>query len=71
MSTLLFHRFVDGLLLRCINKTTTHVMLEKIHGTIEFDMHIGGHFDAKATTYKILRISYYWSSIFKDSYKFV
>jgi hypothetical protein len=46
-------------------------MLTKLHGTVESDMHIGGHFVAKTTMHKILRTGYYWPSIFKDSYKFV
>jgi hypothetical protein len=46
-------------------------MLEKLHGIVEYNMHIVGLFAAKAIAHKILRIGYYWPSIFKDSYKFV
>jgi hypothetical protein len=38
---------------------------------IFFDVHIDGHFAAKAIAHKILRIGYYWHYVFMDSYKFV
>jgi hypothetical protein len=31
----------------------------------------GGHFSYIATTYKIIRVRYYWPSICKDSYAMV
>jgi hypothetical protein len=31
----------------------------------------GGHFADKRTAYKILRMGYYWPSIFKDAKKYV
>jgi hypothetical protein len=47
------------------------MILRKNHGSTDYDIHIGGHFVAKATAHKILRTGYYWPSIFRDSYKFV
>jgi hypothetical protein len=42
----------------------------EIHGSSTFVIHIGGHFSAKDTSFKIIRNGYYWPSIFYDSYKF-
>jgi len=47
------------------------MILKKIHGSTYSDIHIRGHFVAKATTHKNLRTGYYWTSVFRDSYKFV
>jgi len=33
-------------------------------------VHIGGHFATKDTSFKIIRIGYYWPYIFRDSYQF-
>jgi hypothetical protein len=66
----LFRRFVDGLLLRCVNDEEAHKLLHEIHGSSVSVIHIGGHFSAKATAFKIIRNGYYWPSIFQDSYKF-
>jgi hypothetical protein len=57
-------------LLHCVDDTTTQKILKKIHGSIDSGIHIGGHFAARATAFKILRIGYYWPSIFKYSHKF-
>jgi hypothetical protein len=66
----LFRRFVDGLMLRCVNDEEAHKLLHEVHGSSTFVIHIGGHFSAKATTFKIIRNGYYWPLIFRDSYKF-
>jgi hypothetical protein len=58
-------------LLRCVDDTTAQKILKEIHGSTDSNIHIGGHFVAKATAHKILRTGYYWPSIFRDSYKFV
>jgi hypothetical protein len=66
----LFQRFVDGLLLRCIDDNATQNILNEIHGSTRSNVHIGGHFAAKSTAFKILRIGYYWPFIFRDSFRF-
>jgi hypothetical protein len=71
LNTSLFCRTVDGLLLRCVNDTTTQMILKEIHGSTYFDIHISGHFVAKATAHKILIIGYYCPYVFRDSYNFV
>jgi hypothetical protein len=43
----LFHRSVDGLLLCCIDDTTTQKVLREIHGSTDSSIHIGGHFVTK------------------------
>jgi hypothetical protein len=47
------------------------MILRKNHGSIDSDIHIGGHFLSKAIAHKILRTGYFWPSVFRDSYKFV
>jgi hypothetical protein len=66
----LFCRLTDGMLLHCIDDTTTQKILKEIHGSTDSNIHIGGYFAAKATTFKISRTRYYWPFIFKDSFKF-
>jgi hypothetical protein len=66
----LFRRSVDGLLLRCVNDEEAHKLLHEVHGSSTSVIHIGGHFSAKATAFKIIRNGYYWPLIFHDSYKF-
>jgi hypothetical protein len=70
LGTSLFCRTVDILLLRCVNNTTNQNILNKIQGSKYSGIHVGGHFSTKTTAHNILRIGYYWPSIFKDSYKF-
>jgi hypothetical protein len=53
------------LLLRCIDDVTTQKILKQIHGSTDSNVHIGGHFATKATSFKILRTRYYWPLFFK------
>jgi len=46
-------------------------LLENYHGLTQLGFHIEGHFVAKSTAHKILRSSFYWPTIFIDSYKYV
>jgi hypothetical protein len=55
LGTSLFRRTVDGLLLHCVDDTAGQIFLKQIHGSTDSDIHIGGHFVAKATAFKILR----------------
>jgi hypothetical protein len=66
----LFRRSVDGLLLRCVNTEEAHKLLQETHGSSNFVIHVGGHFSAKTTAFKIIKKGYYWPSIFCDSYIF-
>jgi hypothetical protein len=66
----LFRRSVDGMLLRCVNNEEAHKLLQETHGSSDSVIHVGGHFSAKTTAFKIIRKGYYWPSIFRDSYNF-
>jgi hypothetical protein len=66
----LFKRSIDGILLRCVNNEEAHTLLHETHGSLDFVIHVGGHFSTKATSFKIFRKGYYWPSMFQDSYKF-
>jgi hypothetical protein len=67
----LFRRFVDGMLLRCVNNEEAQKLLQENHGSSNSVIHVGGHFYAKTTSFKIIRKGYYiWPSLFHDSYVF-
>jgi hypothetical protein len=66
----LFRRSVDGVLLHCVNNEDAHKLLQEAHGSSSSVIHVGGHFSAKTTAFKIIRKGYYWPSIFHDSYVF-
>jgi hypothetical protein len=51
----LFRRSVDGMLLRCVNNEEAHKLLQETHGSSNFVIHVGGHFSAKTTAFKIIR----------------
>jgi hypothetical protein len=44
LGTMLFCRFFDGLLICFIDEIVAQIMLEKLHGSIDSNIHIGGHF---------------------------
>jgi hypothetical protein len=54
----------DGVILRCVDELESKRLLVDFH--LGF---CGGHFAAKTTTHKILKVSYYWSTIFSDVHK--
>lgn len=66
----LFGRSADGILLHCVNNEEAQKLLQETHGSSDFVIHVGGHFSAKTTAFKIIRKGYYWPSIFQDSYNF-
>jgi hypothetical protein len=66
----LFRRSIDGMLLRYVNNEEAHKLLQETHGSSNSVIHVGGHFSAKTTAFKIIRKQYYWPSIFRDSYIF-
>jgi hypothetical protein len=51
----LFRRYVDGILLHCVNNEEAHKLLQETHGYSDYIIHVGGHFSAKTTTFKIIR----------------
>eukprot|EP00253_Pinus_taeda_P033132 PITA_33132 len=62
----LFKRNYDSVLLRCLKKTESEKVLQKLH-----DGPAGGHYAGDATAHKILRAGYYWPTLFKDSHSYV
>ena len=66
IDNVLFRRNSDGVLLRCLDKDETDVILKELHSGPA-----GGHFGGETTAHKILRVGYYWPTLFQDSYAFV
>ena len=52
-----------GMLLRCVDKYEADMIAKNLHGG-----YYGGYRYWKATSFKILRERYYWSSLFSDVY---
>jgi hypothetical protein len=63
---LLFWKNPTGILLRCINQEESAKIMTEFHNS-----ECGGHHYWKTTTHKILRVGYYWPSLFSDVCKFV
>ena len=51
---------------KCVREDEIIEILKACH-----DEPCGGHFADKRTTYKVLKLGYYWPSIFKDSRAYV
>jgi hypothetical protein len=66
ISGCLFHTGPDQEIRRCIREDEVYDILKACH-----DGPCGGHFADKRTTHKILRMGYYWPSLFKDAKKYV
>jgi hypothetical protein len=62
----LFNTEPDQEIRRCVREDEVYDILKACH-----DDPCGGHFADKRTAYKILRMGYYWPSIFKDAKKYV
>ena len=63
---ILFKKDINGDLLRFINSNQIDRMIKEFH-----DGPNGGHFSARATTMKIMRVGYYWMTLFNEYYKHV
>eukprot|EP00253_Pinus_taeda_P015881 PITA_15881 len=62
----LFYTGLDQEIRRCIREDEVYDILKACH-----DGPCGGHFADKRTAHKILRMGYYWPSLFKDAKKYV
>jgi hypothetical protein len=62
----LFRRGSDGVLRRCVSETEVQAILIACH-----DSACGGHFSGQLTMQKILKASYFWPTLFKDSHDYV
>jgi hypothetical protein len=56
----------DRVIRRCVNKEEAKKLLEELHSR-----YCGGHFAARTTAHKILRVGYYWPTLFFDTHKHV
>ena len=60
---ILFRRNFDGILLRYVDEDQVEGMIKEFHEGI-----CSGKFAPTATSHKIIRVGFYWSSILRDSY---
>ena len=60
MDNTLYHRGVDSILRHCLTHDEAKVVLNDCHGGV-----CGGHLSGISTAQKILRVGYFWPSIFK------
>ena len=51
---ILFRKYLNGVLLRCINSIQVDRMMKEFH-----DGPNGGHFSARTTFMKVMRVGYY------------
>lgn len=63
VSGVLFRNNFDNVLLRCLEKEESQKVLSSLHEGLA-----RGHFGAKVTADKILKVGYYWPTLFKDVY---
>lgn len=63
---ILFRKDSDGFLLRCIQTDQISRLLKEFH-----DGPAGGHFSARITVMKIMRVGYYWLTLLKYSHRWV
>ena len=66
VNNVFFRKNADGFLLCCLEKEESDLVLTQLH-----DGTAGGHFGGDATAHKILRLGYFWPTLFKDAYAFI
>ena len=57
---------MQGVLLKCIDETESKKILIDMHEGV-----CGGHYMDKTIAHKILKSSFWWPTIFKDTHEFV
>ena len=62
----LFYTRNDLIIRRCIREDEIIDILKACH-----DEPCGGYFEDKRTSYKVLRLGYYWTTLFRDANKYV
>ena len=62
----LYKRNYEGIYLKCLGCEEVKKVLEHFH-----DKYGTGHDSAKATAHMILRLGYFWPTIFKDAFEHV
>jgi hypothetical protein len=63
INDVLFRKNFDGVFLRCLEKEESERVLDELH-TGE----VGGNFGGDTTAHKVLRVGYYWPTLFKDAH---
>jgi hypothetical protein len=63
INDVLFRKNFDGVLMRCLEKDEAGKVLSELHAG-----EAGGHFGGDTTTHKVLRVGYYWPTLFKDAH---
>jgi hypothetical protein len=66
VSGVLLRRNFDGVLLRCLDHFKAMKLIQESQKGI-----YGAHFSPVVTTYKIIRVGFYWPMLLKDSYEFI
>jgi hypothetical protein len=61
----LFHVNYDGIHLRCLEHEDADKVLKELH-----DGPTGGHFVGNIIAHKILRVDYYWPTMFRDTHTY-
>ena len=56
----------EGIILRCVDEIESKKLISEFHSGF-----CGGHYVARTTAHKILRVGYFWPSIFSNVHKFV
>lgn len=65
INSVFFRVNYDGVLLRCLEHDDAEKVLRELH-----DNPTGGHFTGETTAHKILRVGYYWHTLFKDAHAY-
>jgi hypothetical protein len=65
INLVLFRVNYDGVLLRCLEREDVEKISKEIH-----DGPAGGNFTGNTTAHKILRVGYYWPTLFRDAHTY-
>ena len=65
MHGVLYQKHHNGVLLRCLERLDLERVLRDLH-----DRLVGGNFAGDTTTHKVMRVSYYWPTLFKDAHTY-
>jgi hypothetical protein len=65
INSILFYINYDAVLLRCLEHEDAEKVLREIHDGLP-----GGNFAGDTTSHKILRVSYYWPNLFRDTHTY-
>jgi len=63
INDILFIKNFDNVLLRCLEKDDAEKVIIYLDDGLA-----GGHYNEETTTHKILRVGYYWKTLFKDAH---